>query len=97
MSDPLALLLVRLRPAGFLLRHHVVGQRPPITNRDYKGTFTVSYKQVNKGRLFNFQEGSDPKYRFEFPDSDTAINTNTLSDIDDVLLNIFMRRVEELG
>ena len=48
--------------------------------QNYKGTFTVFYKQFNKGRLFNFREGRDPKYRFEFPDSDTPINTSTLSD-----------------
>lgn len=65
--------------------------------RDYKGTFTVSYKQDRKGRLLNFREGADGTYRFEFPEAGETLATNELSDIDDMLLNIFMRRVEELG
>ncbi len=43
------------------------------------------------------REGSDEKYRFEFPESDETIATNQLSDIDDKLLTVFMKRVEELG
>jgi hypothetical protein len=65
--------------------------------RDYKGTFAVSYKQVNKGRLFNFREGTGKRYRFEFPDLEEPINTDTLSEIDGELLAVFMKRVEELG
>src|SRR5215217_4476639 len=65
--------------------------------RDYRGTFAVSYKQDRKGRLFNFREGGDETYRFEFPESGEIITTAELSDIDDKLLAIFMRRVEELG
>jgi hypothetical protein len=65
--------------------------------RDYKGTFAVSYKQDRKGRLFNFREGADERYRFEFPESGEIMDTNELSDIDDKLLAIFLRRVEELG
>jgi hypothetical protein len=68
-----------------------------VNYRDYKGTFTVSYKQDRKGRLLNFREGADGTYRFEFPESGEALVTNELSDIDDMLLSIFMRRVEELG
>jgi hypothetical protein len=68
-----------------------------IDYRDYKGTFAVSYKQVKKGRLFNIREGTDTKYRFEFPDFEEQVNTNILSDIDDKLLAVFMKRVEELG
>lgn len=65
--------------------------------RDYKGTFAVSYKQVQKGKLFNFREGTDAKYRFEFPESGEIITTDQLSDIDDKLLAVFMKRVGELG
>ena len=68
-----------------------------IYSRDYKGTFVVSYKQTQKGKLFNFRESSGPKYRFEFPESGETIATDTLSDIDDSLLAIFMKRIEELG
>ena len=65
--------------------------------KDHKTVFVVSYKQERKGRLFNFQEGADPRYRFEFTESDVNIDTNNLSDIDDELLAIFLQRVEELG
>jgi hypothetical protein len=62
-----------------------------------RGIFAVCYKQDRKGRLFNFREGTDTKYRFEFPESGETITTDELSDIDDKLLAIFMKRVEELG
>ena len=65
--------------------------------RDFRGIFAVSYKQDRKGRLFNFREGSEQKYRFDFPDSSETVTTDSLSDIDDKLLAIFMKRVEELG
>jgi hypothetical protein len=68
-----------------------------IYSRDYKGTFVVSYKQVQKGKLFNFREGSDTKYRFEFPESGETIATDSLSDIDGSLLAVFVKRIEELG
>jgi hypothetical protein len=65
--------------------------------RDYRGTFTISYKQDRKGRLLNFKEGSEQKYRFDFPDSGEIVTTDNLSDIDDKLLTVFMKRVEDLG
>jgi predicted type IV restriction endonuclease len=68
-----------------------------INAKDYKGTFIVSYKKTQKGKLFNFREGADAKYHFEFPESGATITTDTLSDIDNELLAIFTKRVEELG
>jgi predicted type IV restriction endonuclease len=65
--------------------------------KDFKGVFAVCYKQDRKGRLFYFREGGDTKYRFEFAESGETITTDELSDIDDSLLAIFMKRVEELG
>jgi predicted type IV restriction endonuclease len=65
--------------------------------RDFRGTFAISYKQDRKGRLFNFREGTDTKYRFDFPETGETVATDTLSDIDEKLLAIFMKRVEELG
>jgi hypothetical protein len=65
--------------------------------KDRKTTLNVSYKLEQKGKLFSLREGDDPKYRFEFAGSGTRIDTNILSDIDDELLNIFMKRVKELG
>jgi len=68
-----------------------------INFKDYRGTFAISYKQNRKGRLLNFREGKETKYRFEFPDSGETVTTDTLSDIDEKLLAILMKRVEELG
>lgn len=34
---------------------------------DYKTRFAVYYKQERKGKLFNFQEGPNGEYRFDFP------------------------------
>lgn len=65
--------------------------------KDRKQVLNVSYKKEMKGKLFRFREGGDPKYHFEFSGSDTHIETNNLSDIDEELLGIFMRRVKELG
>jgi predicted type IV restriction endonuclease len=65
--------------------------------RDFRGTFTISYKQDRKGRLLNFREGSEQRYRFDFPDSGETVMTDNLSDIDDKLLTVFMKRVEDLG
>jgi predicted type IV restriction endonuclease len=64
---------------------------------DFRGTFAISYKQDRKGRLLNMREGTEAKYRFDFPDSGETITTDTLSDIDEKLLAIFMKRVEQLG
>jgi hypothetical protein len=65
--------------------------------KDLKGVFALCYKQDRKGRLFNFREGADTKYRFEFPESDETVTTDDLSDIDYKLLAVFMKRVQELG
>jgi hypothetical protein len=65
--------------------------------RDFRGVFAISYKQDRKGRLLNFREGAETKYRLEFPDSGETVTTDTLSDIDERLLAVFMKRVEELG
>lgn len=65
--------------------------------KDRKTRLNVSYKLEQKGKLFSFREGEDPKYRFEFSGSDAHIETNNLSDIDEELLRIFMKRIKELG
>jgi predicted type IV restriction endonuclease len=65
--------------------------------RDFRGIFAISYKQDRKGRLLNFREGSEQKYRFDFPDSGETLTTDDLSDIDEKLLTVFMKRVAEVG
>lgn len=61
--------------------------------KDYRGIFAISYKQDRKGRLLNFREDTETKYRFDFPESGETVNTDTLSEIDEKLLAIFMKRV----
>ena len=73
------------------------GKLDNIYFRDFRGIFAISYKQDRKGRLLNFREGTETKYRFDFPESGETVTTDTLSDIDEKLLATFMRRVEELG
>lgn len=60
---------------------------------DHKTVFCIYYKQERKGRLFNFREGTDPKYRFDFGDEGGPIETNNLADIDAILLRLFTKRV----
>ena len=66
---------------------------------DHKTVFTVFYRQERKGRLFNFREGRDPKYRFDFMGAGGAsvIETDDLAAIDQALLAAFRQRVQELG
>lgn len=87
------------RRLSFLIDHdeNLFRKLDHISFRDYKGTFAISYKQDRKGRLFNFRETANPKYRFEFPESGATIATNDISDIDAELLAVFLRRTEELG
>lgn len=63
---------------------------------DHKTIYCAYYKQERRGRLFNFREGKDPLYRFEFIDGQN-IESNDLSAIDEELLKAFKKRVEELG
>ncbi|HEX2190767.1 MAG TPA: hypothetical protein VHG51_17800 [Longimicrobiaceae bacterium] len=63
---------------------------------DFKTVFCVCYKQDRKGKLFNFWEGSSPRYRFEFPGGE-QIQTDNLIEIDTPLLTAYLARVEELG
>jgi hypothetical protein len=63
---------------------------------DRKTVFTVFYKQERKGRLFNFREGSNPTYRFEFAEGE-PLATDDLRTIDSQLVESFQKRVAELG
>jgi predicted type IV restriction endonuclease len=64
---------------------------------DYKTVFSIFYKQERKGKLFNFWEGKEPRYRFEFIAIGQQVQTDQLPDIDAPLLAAFRKRVEELG
>lgn len=65
--------------------------------RDYKTVFSVWYKQERRGKLFNFREGPNGEYRFEFPEEPEVIETTDLYAVDEPLLASFLKRVEELG
>ena len=77
------------------LYHRLENLRPV----DYKTVFSVFYKQERKGKLFNFWEGKEPRYRFEFValGPGNQIQTDNLSDIDAILLAAYKQRVQELG
>lgn len=64
---------------------------------DYKTVFSVCYKQERKGKLFNFREGTSPRYRFEFSTTGESVMTDTFADIDAQLLANFQQRIAELG
>ena len=66
---------------------------------DYKTVFSVYYKQERKGKLFNFWEGKEPRYRFEFVALGPGhqVQTENLADIDANLVAAYKQRVQELG
>jgi predicted type IV restriction endonuclease len=66
---------------------------------DYKTVFSVYYRQERKGKLFNFWEGKEPRYRFEFValGPGNQLQTDSLAEIDANLLAAFRQRVQELG
>lgn len=90
-----------LRRLPFLLAgdEELYGRLQHLRPIDYKTVFSAYYKQERKGKLFNFWEGREPRYRFEFvalgPGHD--LQTDTLADIDALLLAAFKQRVQELG
>jgi len=63
---------------------------------DFKTRFVVYYKQARKGRLFSFKEGPNSEKRFDFHDGDDTVVVDDLSELDDVLLNTYRMRVQEL-
>lgn len=69
-----------------------------IEYKDYKGKFVVYYGKERAGRLFDFYESKETKYKFDFgPDFGGEISTDTLEIIDQSLLNVFKTRVEEMA
>lgn len=65
--------------------------------RDYVGKFVVYYQNVNKGRLFDFIEGSNGFDKFVFAEPFGEIVTNDMKSIDGPLGAIFAQRVRELN
>jgi hypothetical protein len=65
--------------------------------KDYVGKFAVYYEKTQKGRLFDFIEGSNGYDKFIFPEPFGEIVTNAMRDIDEPLRAIFALRIRELG
>jgi hypothetical protein len=67
-----------------------------IEYRDYKGKFVVFYKKERAGRLFDFYEGRAKLYSFDFgQNTGGEIGTDSLLDIDNLLMDVFTKRVGE--
>jgi len=66
-----------------------------VQHQDYVGKFVVYYRNVRKGRLFEFIEGNNGYDKFVFPNQIGELVTNTMKDIDEPLRRIFMLRVRE--
>ncbi|MFG1359252.1 type I restriction endonuclease [Xanthobacter pseudotagetidis] len=92
-----------LQRLAFLVRDDsLFAEIAAIDFRDYQGKFVVFYKNVRKGRLFEFIESKTaPGYRFVFPEESelpqTDITVSALPDIDAPLLAIFKARVGALS
>lgn len=68
-----------------------------VHHKDYIGKFSVYYDRVQKGRLFDFIEGSNGYDKFIFPEPFGEVVTNSMSDIDEPLRQTFVRRLREVG
>jgi len=68
-----------------------------VHHRDYLGKFAVYYRNVHKGRLFDFIEGSNGYDKFVFAEPFGEIVTNSMTDIDEALRKTFSQRVRDLG
>ncbi len=85
------------RHLAFLVKDEALfGEVEQIGFRDYQGRFVVYYRCERKGRLFDLIEGDKPKYRFSFAGGG-EIATDKLTDMDELLLATFLKRVEEDG
>lgn len=67
-----------------------------IDHRDYIGHFTVYYRHVYKGRLFNFFEGANGYDRYVFLAPFGDIVTSSYNDIDLALAQTFFARLREV-
>jgi len=87
---------VKRRLAFLVKEEKIFREINDIEYRDYQGKFVVFYRRERKGRLFDFIEGTNPKYRFSFPDG-IEVAGDDLAAIDDALLATFKRRLTEEG
>lgn len=66
--------------------------------KNFKGKFVVFYKKERAGRMFDFYEGKEKTYTFDFGEqAGGEISTDNISDIDDKLLSVFREKAEALG
>ena len=83
---------------AFLVDNEPLYQRiADLQYTDFKTVFIVYYRQERKGRVFNFRQGPDGTYRFDFPEREETVEVADLYEIDDLLLQSFRNRVAELA
>ena len=84
------------RRLSFLVKdEHMFEEIDKINYHDYKGKFVVYYKRERVGRLFDFYEGVNTRYRFDFGPHGGEVATNNLLEIDKPLLTAFVKRIED--
>ncbi len=88
---------IRRRLAFLVKDDHLFDEIESIDQRKYKGKFVVFYRRERLGRLFDFFEGRAKKYHFDFGQEGGEISTDKLAEVDNVLLSVFVKRVEENG
>lgn len=83
------------RRLSFLVKEEsVFTEIEKIEYKDYKGKFVVFYKTLRAGRLFDFYEGKEKKYTFDFGlNSGGEISTDVLTEIDKTLLTAFNAKI----
>lgn len=68
-----------------------------IDYKKYKGKFLVFFKKGRAGKLFDFYEGKDKKYSFDFGEEfGGVISSDNVCDIDASLLSVFESRVSQI-
>jgi hypothetical protein len=87
---------IRKRLAFLVKDDRLFNEIDLIDHRKYKGKFVIFYKRERLGRLFDFYEGHENKYRFDFGQAGGEISTDKVTDIDKLLLGVFAKRVDEI-
>ncbi len=65
-----------------------------IDHKKFSSKLAIYYKKERAGRLFDFYEGKDRRYFFDFGQFGGEISTDKLSDVDEPLLALFVKRVD---
>lgn len=86
------------RRLAFLIKDNTLFEEiDKIDHKDYKGKFVIFYQKERSGRLFDFYDGDNADYRFDFGQNGGEISAKKLSEIDGLLSAVFLKRVEEIS